>query len=162
MTGRFLFENANEPEQPCPGVYRWYVLADGKDVTIYVGRAGHRGRQVSTPSTLRRGLQEAQRSCVTSDSGQHLDTDFVVGTALLVLREKGYVCRWQHLSDDPTAERAEWTRFKPLLQPVSPHLNTTLRLRKPGRGARWSGHDIEQATELLSPRMHDLFRRAAL
>jgi hypothetical protein len=162
MTGRFLFENANEPEQPCPGVYRWYVVAATGEVTVYVGRAGLRGRQVSTPSTLRRGLQEVQRSCVTSDKGQFLDTDFVVGTALIVLREEGFVCRWQHLADDPTAERAEWLRHKPLLQPTSPRLDSSLRLRKPGRGARWSGHDVRYASELLVPKMHALFRRAAL
>src|SRR5437870_9698499 len=78
--GEIIFDNPNKREQPAKGVYRWFYLIAGREVTIYVGCAGNRKEYGGTPSTLKRGILEAQRSCLSSDCGRSLDTDFIVGS----------------------------------------------------------------------------------
>lgn len=78
---QLVFNNPNDPEQPAKGVYRWFYRRSGREFTIYVGCAGNRLKTVGAPSTLKRGIQEAQRSCVSNDKGKLLDTDFVVELA---------------------------------------------------------------------------------
>ena len=145
---QIIFENPNSPEQPVAGIYRWYTKTGGTETTIYVGCAGNRQRTVGTPSTLKRGIQEAQRSCVSSDRGTHLDTDFIVGTALLYFRAAGHDCYWQHVSNDPKQERELWERFRPLLQPDRPTIARIFRLRHPD-GGQWSPSHLAQAEREL-------------
>ncbi|MES2304974.1 MAG: hypothetical protein V4558_05680 [Gemmatimonadota bacterium] len=145
---QIMFDNPNAPEQPAKGVYRWfYRHADG-EVTIYVGCAGNRAKTVGAPSTLKRGVQEAQRSCVSSDKGKRLDTDFVVGTALHYLKQQGHDCIWQHISDNPTEERSICRKLNPLLQSGASNIHSHLRLMKPG-GATWAGTDVLLAEQHL-------------
>jgi len=94
---RIRFLNPNEPEQPAHGVYRWYCLRDREEFTLYVGSTGKRDKSLSSPSTLRRGILEATRSSLTSDNGSKLDTDFIVGTAILYFKAEGFDCCWEHV-----------------------------------------------------------------
>lgn len=65
--------------QPKEGVYRWFLRRDNKELfTIYIGSAGLR-KSVRKPSTLARGISEAQVPSTSSDRGKSLDTDFIVG-----------------------------------------------------------------------------------
>jgi hypothetical protein len=99
---RIYYGNLNEPEQPAGGVYRWFCRIGSKEVTLYVGSAGAREEQVSAASTLKRGIQEAQRSCLSGDQGRKLlYTDFIVGTALKYFKSKGHDCYWRHVDGDP-------------------------------------------------------------
>lgn len=114
-----IFENPNEPEQPAKGVYRWYYKDhDGTEMTIYVGKAGggQRANIVRQPSTLARGISELQRSCISSDKGQTLDTDFIVGTAIQYTKSQGFNCYWQHCCGNPGEEKVLCNKYQPLLQ----------------------------------------------
>jgi len=111
------FENPNSPVQPQPGVYAWYVQRTGYEIAIYVGNAGARNSCLRK-GTLYRGASELQRSIFTSNSARdELDTDFVVGTAVLYFEEKrGWPCVWRHISDDPNEEIKYVRDLKPVLQ----------------------------------------------
>lgn len=113
-----IFRNTNEPEQPCRGVYRWYVEASGSEVfTLYVGEAGARKpRSLRKPSTLSRGISEAQLGSVSSDKGSSIDTDFIVGAAIQYLTDKGFKCVWEHIDNEPSHERDLCKKHKPRLQ----------------------------------------------
>lgn len=145
---QILFDNPNSPEQPSKGVYRWFFRDSAAEVTIYVGCAGNRRQTVGDPSTLKRGIQEAQRSCITSDKGRSLDTDFIVGTALRFLKNQGHDCIWQHISNTPSDERALCIRHRPLLQSGGTTIRPQFRLAKPDRGL-WTRMDIELAEQHL-------------
>jgi len=45
-----------------------------------------------------------------------LDTDFIVGTAILYFEKNGYACLWRHISDEPTDESRYVKEQKPILQ----------------------------------------------
>jgi hypothetical protein len=155
---RIVFTNPNDPEQPAAGVYRWFIRSAEQEITIYVGRAGHRGRSVGDPSTLKRGILEAQRSCITSQKARmQLDTDFVVGTALRYLKAKGFDCFWQHLPHAPTEERVACATYKPLLQRSSANIHSHFKPPKPG-GAQWEPVDIELAHQLVCARFDEHLR----
>jgi hypothetical protein len=145
---QIIFDNPNSPEQPAKGVYRWFFRMGEAEVTLYVGCAGNRRETASTPSTLKRGIQEAQRSCVTSDKGKLLDTDFVVGTTLLFVKQQGYDCIWQHVSDDPKDEVRLSAQYRPLLQTAVSHIHRHFRIPKPNNEL-WSSRDIGVAEQLL-------------
>jgi hypothetical protein len=145
---KVIFRNPNEPEQPARGVYRWFYVDNGQEVTIYIGCAGTRANGLGTPSTLHRGVLEAKRSCISSDRGKLLDTDFIVGSALLFLKGKGHDCIWEHISDNPAEESQFCRRYKPLLQPDSANITRIFRLRKPG-GQLWGTRDHALAQNLL-------------
>ena len=141
---KIIFHNPNEPEQPAKGVYRWFYITAGRKITIYVGCAGNRKEYGGAPSTLKRGILEAQRSCISSDTGRSLDTDFIVGSALLFLKKEGYDCYWQHISDFPEEERRLCVQHQPLLQQTNTNISRHFRLKKPGE-SRWEKHDRELA-----------------
>ena len=113
-----IFENPNNPVQPQKGVYGWYAEKAGQaTVTIYIGAAG----QKETPlpkGTLFRGVSELQRNLITSNSPEYtaLDTDFIVGTAILYFENKGYKCLWKHISNNPADENGYVQTQKPILQ----------------------------------------------
>jgi hypothetical protein len=151
---QIVFDNPNVPEQPAKGVYRWFYRDADTEITIYVGCAGNRRETVGSPSTLKRGIQEAQRSCVSSDKGRLLDTDFVVGTVLMYLKQRGYDCVWQHVSDDPADERKLSADYRPLLQSNGSIINRRFRLAKPG-GQLWVRTDVELAERLLMAVLHE-------
>jgi hypothetical protein len=102
---RIYFENPNEPEQPAGVVYRCYCRIGSKKVTLYFGNARAREEHVSAPCILKRGNQEAQRSCLSSDPGKLLDTDFIVGTVLKYIKSRGHDCYWRHVDGDPRKEK---------------------------------------------------------
>lgn len=156
---RIIFDNPNVPEQPTKGVYRWFYRSGGEEITIYVGCAGNRIKTVGNPSTLKRGIQEAQRSCVTSDKGKVLDTDFIVGTALQYLKQQDYDCIWQHVSDEPKDEAAFCKQFRPLVQSLGTTIDRHLRLAKPD-AQLWSGADIVLAETLLLEVLRERLPRA--
>jgi len=88
------FENPNEPVQPQRGVYGWYALKDGSErVTIYVGMAGQK-QSILQKGTLFRGISELQRNTFSQKYPEcsYLDTDFIVGTAIIFFETKGYKC----------------------------------------------------------------------
>lgn len=145
--GSITFLNPNDPEQPSPGVYGWFDVSS--DRAVYIGRSGGKANAMATPSTLYRGIQEARRSCLSSDKNRTvLDTDFIVGSALLYLKRKGRSCVWKHLSDNPAEERVHWERLCPMLQRTSTSISRVFRIRKPA-GGRWNAHDISLAERLL-------------
>jgi hypothetical protein len=155
---QIVFENPNAPEQPAKGVYRWFYRDGENEITIYVGCAGNRRETVGAPSTLKRGIQEAQRSCVTSDRGKQLDTDFVVGTAIAYVKSLGFDCIWQHVADDPTTEPDICKNYYPLLQGDASTIGRHFRLSKPD-GGLWSRHDIKLAEDLLLSVLRDRLHR---
>lgn len=147
VMGSITFLNPNDPEQPAAGVYGWFLLGEAR--AIYIGRAGGRRNPLSRSSTLLRGLQELSRSTFSSDPARALlDTDFIVGTALLYWTGRGKDCAWRHLSAEPGAERALWQEHKPLLQPSSTSISREFRIRKPA-GGRWEREDVPHAQQIL-------------
>ena len=160
---RVIFKNPNDPEQPTPGVYRWfYVGEDQGKVPFYVGRAGGTRRgTVMRPSTLGRGISELQRAPgLSSDKGRSLDTDFIVGTAVKFLTEKkGYKCIWEHISDDPYKEKDLCATHKPILQDGRVAIHPKFKLKRPD--GTWNGRDskrIQRAEKLLYKEFGRAFR----
>lgn len=146
---RIIFKNPNEPQQPARGVYRWLVSKDASELTLYVGQAGKVVRGVGEPSTLKRGILEAQRGSLTSEKARRkLDTDFVVGTALRFYRDLGHDCIWEHIADDPRDESRLCSELRPLLQGAKPIIRSAFKPRKPGR-SRWEHADVALAESLL-------------
>lgn len=153
---RTWFTNPNDPEQPAGGVYRWFYRIGGREITFYIGNSGgRRPRSVSKPSTLKRGVMEVQRSCMSSDKGQTLDTDFIVGTAIIYLKRKGFDCYWEHISDDPKQERIFCQRFQSVLQDGT-DIKADLRLRKTD-GGQWTIEDMPAAEMELCRKFDEYF-----
>src|SRR5438552_14360745 len=115
--GEIIFDNPNKPEQPAKGVYRWFYVIAGREVTIYVGCAGNRKE--------------------------------FVGSALLFLKNEGYDCHWQHISDLPEDERRLWLQHQPLLQPPNTNISSDFRIKKSSGDAPWEKHDRDIAQEHL-------------
>jgi len=114
------FENPNMPQQPQKGVYAWYAKKGNEVKTIYIGAAGKK-HTVLPKGTLYRGICELQRDCFSSNSDSsprydRLDTNFIVGTAVLFFSQNGYECIWKHISDDPQRERELVTPKGTILQ----------------------------------------------
>jgi hypothetical protein len=113
-----VFENPNHPTQPQKGVYGWYAQKDRNDpITIYIGMAG--GKESFTQKgTLFRGVSELQRNTFAQGKyeSSYLDTDFIVGTAIIFFQTKGYSCVWKHLSNEPGAELQFVSAEMPILQ----------------------------------------------
>ncbi len=126
-----MFLNPNDPEQPARGVYRWFCRNGSKEFTLYVGNSGERREAVGAASTLKRGVMEAQRSCVSSNKGHSLDTDFIVGTALIFFKNKGFDCYWQHISNEPNEEKVHCKTYSPLLQNARGNIKSEFKLRRP-------------------------------
>jgi len=152
---RVIFKNPNEPEQPAQGVYRWFYVEKGEEKTFYVGQAGAgRRRLVIRPSTLGRGVSELQRVAgLSSDGGRSLDTDFIVGTAIMYLtkKTKGLDCVWEHISSDPGQERGLCRTHNPILQDGYGRIRKEFKLTRPD-GPPWKCN-VEEAEE----RLYDLF-----
>src|SRR6266496_1259414 len=154
------FENPSDPEQPRSGVYGWFFESTAGARCLYVGRAGGRLTPNAKPSTLYRGVQELRRSCLSSiRSHMVLDTDFIVGTALIYLKGLGYSCYWKHLSDTPEDEAALRLRLDPLLQPTSTTITRVFRPSKSDRTA-WTPADVPLAEKLLFERFRKNFNVA--
>jgi len=145
---RILFLNPNDPEQPTRGVYRWFCRNGSNEFTLYVGNSGARTMTVGAASTLKRGVLEAQRSCVSSNKGRSLDTDFIVGTALIYFRGKGFDCCWEHISSDPHEEQVYCERHSPLLQIANGKIRPEFKLRKSGSDM-WNIQDPSVAEQAL-------------
>lgn len=111
-----IFENPNNPQQPKEGVYCWYAEKGDKRIAIYVGQAG--GKRSSLPKgTLFRGVSELQRCTFSSNEERNaLDTDFIVGTAIIFYERQHYDCFWKHISDDPKKELEFVLTEQPILQ----------------------------------------------
>ena len=157
---RTRFINPNDPEQPAAGVYRWFFRLGEREVTFYIGNSGgRRSRSVSKASTLKRGIMEVQRSCLSSDKGRTLDTDYIVGTAILHLKGKGMDCYWEHISDDPKDEFKLCQKFQPVLQDGT-HIRADLRLQK-ADGTQWAMEDSPVAEDQLRRKLENYFQVAS-
>jgi len=116
-----IFKNPNSPVQPQAGVYGWSAEKDcARRISIYIGMAG-RKKSFIPKGTLFRGVSELQRNTFTSNSPHYdkLDTDFIVGTAIRFFEGKGYLCVWEHLSDDPSTELTMVASENPVLQNIA-------------------------------------------
>jgi hypothetical protein len=80
--------------------------------------------------------------------GKLLDTDFVVGTALLLFKGRGFDCIWQHVAEDPREERNVCKQFKPLLQSNGTTIDRRFRFAKSPL-ERWCGTDVQLAEQRL-------------
>jgi hypothetical protein len=147
--GRIIFVNPNEPEQPARGVYRWFCRDGSGEFTLYVGCAGGRRLRVSAASTLKRGIFEAQRSCLSSDKGLTLDTDFIVGSAIRYFKSKGFDCCWEHVSDEPSEEMQLCGKYQPLLQDATGNIKSVLKYRRPEHDL-WKEADLETAESKIN------------
>ncbi|MBN1358956.1 MAG: hypothetical protein JW993_00105 [Sedimentisphaerales bacterium] len=157
--GKVIFKNANKQEQPAEGVYRWLYRKQSQRRTLYVGQAGARGRGIVIhPSTLGRGMSELQRAAgLSSDNRAKLDTDFVIGTAIRYLRNRGFDCVWEHLSNDPHEERDLCSRHQPVLQDGNGRIRKELKL-SPSDGTHWNSKDETHVGE-AEKRLYRLFDR---
>ena len=144
-----VFKNSNSPVQPQAGVYGWFAEKDGeRRISIYIGMAGQKESPISK-GTLFRGVSELQRNTFTSNSPHYdkLDTDFIVGTAILFFEKKGYRCVWEHLSDDPTEELTIVMSEKPVLQNVAnARIKSVFRVPKDEKGY-WQGKKSKEGVE---------------
>lgn len=145
---RIQFLNPNDPEQPTRGVYRWFCRNGSKEFTLYVGNSGARSVTFGTASTLKRGVLEAQRSCLSSNKGRSLDTDFIVGTALIYFRGKGFDCCWEHISNEPNEEQLYCEKLSPLLQIANGNIKPEFKLQKSGKDI-WNIRDPSVAERTL-------------
>jgi hypothetical protein len=137
------FENPNAPQQPQKGVYAWYARRGDKRRAIYVGQAGQKN-SVLPKGTLFRGVSELQRNTFTSNSPFYdkLDTDSIVGTALLFFGQNGYECMWKHISNDPQQEVHLVAQERPILQnEKTAEIRPEFRLKK--RDGRWKLSDLQ-------------------
>jgi len=124
------FENPNDPRQPQEGVYCWRTERNGERQTLYVGRAGGRNSLLAK-GTLFRGAAELQRNTFASSSYnayRTVDTDFVVGTAILFFEEQGFSCIWKHIDNDPHTENRYVANLHPLLQNGNGRIRIDFRL----------------------------------
>ncbi|HEY4053105.1 MAG TPA: hypothetical protein VGL74_05160 [Terriglobales bacterium] len=118
------FEQTIQPQQ---GVYGWYAQRNGHAITLYIGRAGKSG-------TLFRAISELLCTPFTSNANTEafssLDTNFVVGTAILYFEKNGWHCTWKHIANDPKQERIIVNREDPILQDPSAKIKKVYKLRK--------------------------------
>ncbi len=113
-----IFENPNWPTQPQKGVYGWFAQKEGIEaIPIYIGMAGKQ-KSFSPKGTLFRGISQLQRNTFSQKSPgcSCLDTDFIVGSAIIFLESKGYSCVWRHLSNEPGEELKLVNKWRPMLQ----------------------------------------------
>ena len=162
--GKVVFRNPNKPKQPAQGVYRWFYVEKGKEKTFYVGQAGARRRGlVMRPSTLGRGVSELQRGASLSGDKDHqtLDTDFIVGTAIMYLTEvKGLVCVWEHVSNDPHEEKELCSKRNPILQGGNVRILGRFKLRRPDETS-WNNKDprhVKEAEQWLYEQFREVFQ----
>ena len=154
-----VFKNPNDPPQPRGGVYRWYVeTTRGGELTLYVGEAGsRRPKSPRLPSTLARGVSEAQRATLSSDKGMSLDTDFIVGTALKIYSDADYKCVWEHLEDNPKEEKTQCKKYVPILQePSTADIKEMFRLR--GKGP-WQNKDTRKWSKEIEDKAESDLRK---
>jgi len=105
-------------------------------LTIYIGMAGQKKSFISK-GTLFRGVSELQRNTFTSNSPHYdkLDTDFIVGTAIRFFEGKGYLCVWEHLTDDPSRELTIVASERPVLQNIgNAKIKNEFRVQKEQKG----------------------------
>ena len=134
-----IFVNPNNPPQPQGGVYGWYAKKDEKEpIAIYIGMAG-RKKSLLQKGTLFRGISELQRNTFTSNSPKYnvLDTDFIVGTAILFFEKKGYSVEWKHLNDDPNAEKDVVIDEKPILQNQNTRIKIEFKIKNDSKKFYW-------------------------
>ena len=128
-------------------------------VTLYVGNSGaHKTNGVTAPSTLKRGILEAQRSCLSSNKGLSLDTDFIVGSAIRYFINKGLDCCWEHIrGSNPQDEKKFCKEYKPILQVEDGALikNEFRHPRDPGNP--WKNSERPKAEASLFRKFADLF-----
>lgn len=148
-----LFKNPNDPRQPTVGVYGWFFQYQNKTHCLYIGQAGLPASH-SERCTLFRGISQLARATFTSDKGQKLDTDFVVGTAIkYVEREILSECFWEHLADEPEREKALCREQGPLIQnPITCTIHQDLKCMSQDFGwniTRTTGKTLEQRQEVI-------------
>ena len=144
-----IFENPNSPVQPQRGVYGWYAQKEGKKtIAIYIGMAGQKKSNLPK-GTLFRGISELQRNTFTSNPPYNtLDTDFIVGTAILYFENLGYSCVWKHIDNDPYNEQEQVEEQEPFLQNTrNTKIKMELKLKKDEDNYWKNRNSIEGVTE---------------
>ena len=113
--------------QPQKGVYGWYAEHNGERITIYIGKAGDGG-------TLCRGMNELLRTQLTSNGEKQtfstLDTNFIVGTAVLYFENDGWFSTWKHVSNEPKDEKKYVASEKPILQNPNARIKDEYKAKK--------------------------------
>jgi len=150
-----IFGNPNFPVQPQRGVYGWYAHMNGKEtIAIYIGMAGQK-ESFLPKGTLFRGISELQRNTFTSNSPNYnaLDTDFIVGTAILFFEMNGYSCVWKHLSNEPKEEFKFVNNEKPILQNTNnTKIKDEFRIKRDQKGywdARKNQEGVKEAERAI-------------
>ena len=148
--GHLVFLNPNKPAQPVKGVYRWFYLKRGEKITLYVGNAGKKDGGIRRPSTLSRGISEAQGGSISANKGHTLDTDFIVGAALRYVTERKKLdCYWEHISNDPGDELCFCRDYGPRLQNEgNSRIKKDFKLAKPNSDP-WKNTDRDIAEQKL-------------
>ncbi|MFH0942312.1 MAG: hypothetical protein V1823_04765 [Chloroflexota bacterium] len=153
------FENPNNPSQPQKGVYGWYAQKGEKKITIYIGQAG--GKATPLPKgTLFRGVSELQRNTFTSNSPDYdaLDTDFIVGTALIFFKDRGYECVWKHISNNPKEEIDFVRKEKPILQnPGNTNIINEFKVKKNVTGHWKSSKVLLERKKKITEAEYEIF-----
>lgn len=151
-----IFKNPNEPRQPKKGVYGWFFQYQNYTHCLYIGQAGLKVSHEER-CTLLRGINQLARATFTSDKGQKLDTDFVVGCAIRYVEKVIAVeCFWQHIADDPSREKELCRQRRPLIQGrYTCELHQDLKCKSQGCG--W---DITKKTEKTLEQKLEVRRQA--
>lgn len=155
-----IFENPNEPHQPQKGVYGWYAKKGDKKITIYIGEAGKRNSSLPK-GTLFRGVSELQRNTFSSNSPRYnsLDTDFIVGTAVIFFERRGYECVWKHISDNPEEEINFIDHEKPILQNEgNANIKEEFRARKQDT-CHWKLNESPDKKERIGEAENEIFKQ---
>ncbi|SOB90297.1 hypothetical protein SAMN05880501_101136 [Ureibacillus xyleni] len=153
-----IFVNPNNPEQPAKGVYRWYFhKEDDKQetvTTLYIGQAGKNKTNLLPRGTLYRGVGQVQRNPFYSGKGYTLDTNFIVGTIIHLLENKGYRCYWEHIDNDPSKEQMFVQKYKPIIQDQNGRLLTGYNMKLQNK---WKKSMVQSAIEKVENKFTEDF-----
>ena len=148
--------------QPQEGVYGWYAQREGRaPIAIYIGMAGQK-HSILHKGTLFRGVSELQRNTFMQEypDRNYLDTDFIVGTTIILFERNGYSCVWKHLSDKPNEELDFVKKGKPILQNLNnARIRDEFRMKKDEKGYwrdRKTKEGIDEAEKAISDVLNSL------
>ncbi|MCA9785672.1 MAG: hypothetical protein KC488_03885 [Candidatus Cloacimonetes bacterium] len=133
------------------------MTLESRRVVLYIGAAGGRISPLRR-GTLFRGVSEAQSQTFSQNRGSQLDLDFVVGAAIRHFEERGWVCTWKHICDDPGEELTYVLTHAPILQDRDGRLGARFRLRDAACPWQLSKESVSKARKLLAR----LFDEAAI
>ena len=155
-----IFVNPNNPEQPAKGVYRWYFCKEGDTeesvTTLYIGQAGGNKTNFLPRGTLYRGVGQVQRNPFYSSKGYTLDTNFILGTIIHLLENKGYKCYWEHIDNDPSEEQIIVLKYKPIIQDKKGRILPGYNMKSQNK---WCKSMVQKAIEKVETKFTEDFVR---